>query len=33
VAFKAFAVLILSLAVWLLATDGAAFIEFLRRHH
>jgi len=33
VAFKALAVLILSLAVWLLATDGAAFIEFLRRHH
>jgi hypothetical protein len=31
--FKALAVVIFGLALWLLVTDGAAFIEFLRRHH
>jgi hypothetical protein len=30
---KALALAIGAIAVWLLVTDGAAFIEFLRRHH
>jgi len=31
--FKGLAVVIFAIAVWLLLTDGAVFIEFLRRHH
>jgi hypothetical protein len=33
VGFKGLAVVIFAIAVWLLLTDGAVFIEFLRRHH
>jgi hypothetical protein len=30
---KGLGLIIFAVAVWLLATDGAVFIEFLRRHH
>jgi hypothetical protein len=33
VVFKALALVVVSVAIWLLVTDGAVFIEFLRRHH
>lgn len=33
IGLKAVAVLIFAGGLWLLVTDGAAFIEFLRRHH
>jgi hypothetical protein len=33
VGFKGLAVVIFAITVWLLLTDGAVFIEFLRRHH
>ena len=33
IGLKAVAVLIFAGGLWLLDTDGAAFIEFLRRHH
>jgi hypothetical protein len=33
IALKGLALIIFSVAVWLLITDGAVFIEFLRRHH
>jgi hypothetical protein len=31
--FKAIALVLAAIAIWMLLTDGALFIEFLRRHH
>jgi hypothetical protein len=33
IGLKGLALIIFFVAVWLLITDGAVFIEFLRRHH